>query len=199
MSDKTMTPVRKIDTKPMTVTPVSVDEPTVAWLTAQAGHDADWQLLAFADDGLIWGKIEAGSLSLSGDNFPEISPAWREQTLQEARLFNNNEQIHLWRSDDRWQAIRITDGTGDAIDYYDEPQILWGNTFQEQKNGFTRVSDGSLGFRHAVPLVVEQSKFGSEKNKRRPLRLTVRHYLTKDETTGVMTVTLSRLVNVEAI
>ncbi len=179
----------------MTITNVTIDEPTAAWFTTQAGNGPTWQLLAFADDGLIWGKIEKGILTLSSEKFPGISPAWREQTLQEARLFNPGEQIHVWRTDDGWQARRITDGAGDQTDYYDEAQILWGDTFQEQKDGFTRVSDGSLGFQHAVPMAVDKAKFG----KKRPLRLKVRHYLNADEETGVMTIILSRLVNVEVI
>jgi CRISPR-associated protein (TIGR03984 family) len=193
MNNQTTTSVRKIISTPMTVTPVPVDEPTTDWLKTQAG-ETTWQLLAFADDGLIWGQIEAGNLSLSSDTFPNISAAWRAQTLQEARLFNSSEQIHLWSSDDGWQARRISDGVGDHTDYYDEPQILWGDTFQEEKAGFTRVSDGSLGFQHAVPLAVDKAKFD---NKRRPLRLIVRHYLSADDETGAVAVTLSRLIKVE--
>ncbi len=200
MSNQTITPVREIKQVTRAIAPLPVDTPTTDWLVKQA-DGADWQLLAFADDGLIWGKIEKGIIFLSGEQFPDISPAWRTETLQEARLFNTDAQIHLWRTDDGWQANRITDGTGKTVAYYDESQILWGNVHQNEKEGFTLVSDGSLGFRHAVPISVDKSKFSREnaKNKRRPLRLKVRHYLTQDDDTGVMIVALSRLVEVEAI
>lgn len=190
-----MKAIRTIDSGQMTITPIKIDTPTPDWFLLQAG-EIKWKLLAFADDGLIWGRIENGKLALSGDNFPKFSPKLRSETLQEARLFNEDREIHLWRTDDGWQARHISDGAGNNTNYYDETQILWGNTFQNEKEGFTAVSDGSLGFRHAVPIMVNKANFGNDKNKRRPLRLMVRHYLTQDEN-GIMAVTLSRLVKVE--
>lgn len=188
-----MRAIREIKPGQMIIAPVEIETPTPDWFLSQTGK-AECKLLAFADDGLIWGKVENGKVTLSGNNFPEFSPQLRPETLEEARLFNNQSEVYLWRTDDGWQARRITDGSGEIVDYYDEKHILWGNTHQGVKGGFTAVSDGALGFRHAIPVEVTKDKFS---NNRRPLRLKVRHYLTQDENTGVMIVTLSRLVNVE--
>ena len=193
MTNKNLTPLRKIEQGRITLSSIEIDRPDADWLLAQAGEDERWQLLAFADDGLIWGRVENAELFLSGEAFSDISPPLRVETLQEARLFNQTAQLHLWRSNGGWQARRIIDGQGDAVEYYDEAQILWGNTLQAVEQGFTRLSDGLRGFQHAPPLRFDNANF----KKKRPLRLIVRHYLSKDEKSGLVGVTLSRLVNVE--
>ena len=56
------------------------------------------------------------------------------------------------------------------------------------------------GARHAVPVTCKEGDFKKrEKNRERPdwpLRLAVKHYLTRDEGSGVVRVAASRLVNV---
>ena len=55
-------------------------------------------LLSFHDDGVVWGKIEAGTLLTSNENLPETpSPEFSSTTLQELRLFGENGQLHIWR------------------------------------------------------------------------------------------------------
>jgi CRISPR-associated protein (TIGR03984 family) len=165
------------------------------WLQAQAvQHSLQW-LLAHADDGVIWGKLENGMLLTSDASAPEVSPPLRAETLQQARLFASHTELLLWReSESGWRARLIRDVDANTESHFqeafDEPQILWGTRAQPLSNGFTLMSDGVQGLRHAPPVKLD----GAFDERRRPLRLWVRHYLTKDEN-GFIYIAASRLFN----
>jgi len=176
-----------------------VDVPTplepVVWLTEQAG-DAECFLLAHADDGLFWGKVESGVLSTShdaahGSEYAEISPPLREATLQTARLFNENGEILLWRDAETgtWRARMIyttnDDQAATFVEAIDEHQLLWGNQAEAISDTFTLLSDGGQGLRHIVPISIPVEAL--------PLRLRVRHLISEDDT-GFARITASRLV-----
>lgn len=168
------------------------------WLAQQAG-DAECYLLAHADDGLIWGKIENGILTTSHDAaqstpYAEVSPPLREVTLQTARLFNENGEILLWRDAETsaWQA-RMIYSTNDEeeatfVEAIDERQLLWGNKAQPISDTFTLLSDSGQGLRHIAPVSIAVGAL--------PLRLRVRHLIAEDET-GFTRITASRLVTLE--
>jgi CRISPR-associated protein (TIGR03984 family) len=179
-----------------------IDVPTpldpAVWLTEQAG-DAVCYLLAHADDGLIWGKVENGVLATSNDaarntGYAQISPPLREVTLQTARLFNNNGEILLWRDSEilSWRArmIYAVNDTQEAtfVEAIDEHQLLWGNQVEALSNTFTLLSDSGQGLRHIAPISITAEAL--------PLRLRVRHLISEDET-GFARITNSRLVNLE--
>lgn len=189
---------RKISTIASAITPVTVEAAfavdPAGWLLAQAQTHQLKYLLAHADDGVIWGKVEPDSLWLSGNEKPAVSPPLRAATLQQARLFGSNAELMLWRVNDGWSARLITDSRdGDTL-YYDEKQILWGNNRlkDESNDNYTVTADGEQGFRQIIPLPSVGEQFA---NKNRPFYLMVRHYLTRDETSGLYRVTLSRLTN----
>lgn len=178
-----------------------VDVPTpldpVVWLTDQAS--AACYLLAHADDGLIWGKVENGILTTSHDaardtEHSQISPPLREVTLQTARLFNENSEIMLWRDAETgtWRARSIYTATDDQqatfVEAIDERQLLWGNQAEAISDTFTLLSDSGQGLRHIAPLAISADML--------PLRLRVRHLISEDET-GFARITASRLVTLE--
>jgi CRISPR-associated protein (TIGR03984 family) len=119
--------------------------------------------------------------------------------LQQLRLFGKNGELHLWRTASGRFRARVLDETEPAEEkkFFDESQILWGDRFEAQEAGYTLVAEGQ-GVRHAVPLTIPAAKFGSEKKRRRPLRLVLRHYLTHDEI-GQARIYLSRLVNLSIV
>jgi len=174
----------------------------VAWLREQAEQAAQGTLLlAHADDGVIWGKIVNGALL----TMPQKTPL-RAETLQQARLFNSAGEYYVWRDGDgkfharvimdsegepKFHARVITDCEGAEIEYFDEPQILWGDRAEPAEHGFTEMSDGAQGLVHYAPIEVTKARSG-----KRPLRLVVRHYLKKDEH-GFVRVAYSRLVALE--
>jgi CRISPR-associated protein (TIGR03984 family) len=175
------------------------------WIRAQARKIGQGWLLAHADDGIIWGKIDSGNLVLIGTDEAvqlEIDDVpLRAETLQTARLFSRQQEIMVWRADRgaAWQARHIIDDTGDSwVRSFDEAHILWGDTAYAAGNGFTLMEEGAQGMRHAVPLdhvpIPNQPEDGAVKN---PLRLVVRHYLDTDANTGFVRVGLSRLVELK--
>jgi CRISPR-associated protein (TIGR03984 family) len=167
--------------------PEDIGETAVAWLALQARPDMI--LLAHADDGVIWGRVADDGLT-----FPPPSllrqAAFRDLTLQKARLFNEQEELFLWRiGEKQWRARRITDGQGDAIRYYDEPQVLWGTQVEASEDGFSRLAEGIQGLRHAPPVSLPVENWD-----RTRLYLGVRHYLERGEE-GELRVKMSRLTH----
>ena len=134
-------------------TPQDIGETAVSWLFRQAR--SGMILLAHADDGVIWGRAEDGDIIFPPDSLIQQA-ALRDITLQKARLFNEQEELFLWRIGEKlWRARRITDGQGDAIRYYDEPQVLWGTQVEAVEAGFSRLAEGVQGLRHAPPVPLE--------------------------------------------
>ncbi len=180
---------------------VTVDEKFEAnprqWLAGRSRDDMPW-LLAHADDGVIWGKRDAeGKFKLSSDVFkdaqryPAVAVKLRAQTLQQARVFGPGGELLLWRTEDGFAARMIEDGPelpSDAL-YYDEEHLLWGlGSAIETRDGFTYLSEGQQGLRHAPPVSV-----AAVRNTGR-LALLVRHYVDYDDDEGQAFVKLSRLV-----
>jgi len=164
------------------------------WLGQQAKKNQLNYLLGHAEDGVIWGKfLQDGSLITSDSVFPQCAKL-RSCTLQQCRAFGKNAEVMIWQSDEGLKARLIKDEHLKRGDYIPEDQILWGTQAEEVRDGFTLVSDGSQGLRHAVPLVDIEFDKNSEKTYR-PLRLSVRHYIDYQQETGLARIYLSRLVN----
>ncbi|HWP47350.1 MAG TPA: CRISPR-associated protein Csx19 [Candidatus Limnocylindrales bacterium] len=189
----------EIKSYPAVVQPIPTDtiQDVKAWLQTQAvQYKLKW-LLAHADDGVIWGKInDNGQLVTSNGVAPEVSPPLRAETLQQARLFAEHAELLLWRDgDNRWHArlIRqpVNGETPIFTDAIDEPQMLWG-THGEHRNGFTLLRDGAQGLCHAVPMELPLGK-NREAN---PPYLWVRHYIQEDDS-GFARIVASRLVKLK--
>jgi len=188
---------REIKPSPAVVEPIAVGDigDVGEWLQTQASRYRLQWLLAHADDGVIWGKInETGQLITAATVAPEVSPPLRPETVQQAQLFAEYGELLLWRDgDNEWHARLIRQPADDEPPTFthaiDEPQILWGTDPKRLGSGFTLMSDGAQGLRHAVPLVVS----GKYSEENRPLRLLVRHYL-KDDENGFTRISASRLV-----
>ncbi|MFN8443271.1 MAG: CRISPR-associated protein Csx19 [Caldilineaceae bacterium] len=186
-----------------------VDKNLFDWLEQQVAQSAETWLLAHAENGVIWGKVRDGKLTEAAQ-VDSCSPQLSSTTLLEARLFNLESEIHLWRTDAGWQACRITDkpNSGDA---FDEQHRLWGVRLDTDKarrlewnrdsdgkqNGFTLLIEPGVGIAHTVPIELSNEDFDrrGEFDTYRPLILTCRHYLRYDEQTGEAQIAASRLVN----
>ncbi|MEG3865631.1 MULTISPECIES: type III-D CRISPR-associated protein Csx19 [unclassified Microcoleus] len=196
--------MNKPDCKTLEDTQDIMDTPSLYnWLQAKAkqyqfqnllahGDDRVIWLLAHADDGVIWGKFRGDDYKLvtSGDEdvFPQLAKL-RSPTLQQCRIFGENAEVMLWKVGQNWKARLVQDDNKPEC-LPDEDQILWGTQVEKESNGFSLVSDGSQGLKHAVPLTAITLK-GKDS---RPLRLKVRHYIDYDES-GVARIYLSRLVD----
>jgi CRISPR-associated protein (TIGR03984 family) len=146
-------------------------------------------LLAHADDGVIWGYADGSALKLSGAEFPHLSPQLRPETLWEARLFGENAEWHIWRTEEGWQSCTVTDGVGSPGRAFDERYILWGTDEAEPSiNGFHPVREADLGIIHTPPVKMAN---------RHTLKLAIRHYVAYDDG-GSVYVKISRLTNLSS-
>ena len=178
------------------------------WVTGKSVGDGSstkvkW-LLAHCYDGVTWGFLEHGVWVLSSAAFPAVSPAVSEKNLLELRLFGEECEILIWRTDEGFSGRRLTDnGEPDKNDPCrpdTEKRILLGDRMvpdadQTQPNpvkGFTCVGT-ARGLRQAVPVKCSKADFAEGLW---PLRLEVKHYFEQDDETGVVRVAASRLVNV---
>lgn len=181
------------------------------WLQKQAIDHKLVYLLAHSDDGVNWGRVQAGKLITSHEALQacdvinrddraraEIEaahaacPPLRAVTLQQARLFAEAAELLLWRDGDNEFHARLIRDEADAdkaawIESFDEPQLLWGTHSIQLDGDFTLLSDGVQGLRHAVP---ESLKLAGE----RLTRLIVRHYLAREDFARIA---VSRLVKLE--
>jgi len=170
------------------------------WFETQATVGDEAWLLAHADDGIIWGKLQNGKMVLS-DKFSAISPSLRPKTLQEARLFGEKAEVRLWRDNSEFRSFRIEDyfevHEANSAEAFDEDYILWGTRIEDRCENFSLMSEGRQGLRHAVPLVLNEDDFKEGYSYRHPLRLRVRHYLDYDAD-GKAFIRISRLVKLLA-
>lgn len=183
------------------------DGSLIAWIEKRA---KEWQLdylLAHAEDGVVWGRFDNSKLTTADEIFDKNIfgvdlPALRPSTLQQCRIFGEKGEILLWQTESGWESRIIQDNPG--VDYIQEMQILWGTQEETgehgengEKDGFTLLSDGSQGLKHAVPLtgiIFKQDK----KKLHRPVRLLVHHYIDYEDS-GIARIFLSRLVSLKAV
>ncbi len=181
----------------------------ITWLEHQADALRLDYLLAHSDDGITWGRRDGSKIISSHQYFKHVSPPLRMETLQQARLFGPSAELLLWRYGDRKYHARViadmTSETDEAhgewrkTEYFDEPQMLWGDTLEEEKSGFTLWREGAQGLRHALPWTLpspqtprtdrQLDRAGAEA----PPCLYLRHYLADEPAARVY---LSRLIGI---
>lgn len=178
-------------------------------------------LLAFATDGVIWGKFDADRLimyeksDLQGYNeaIQASYTPFRVETLQQMLIFGEQAQLSIWRDDDQWRGHIIRD----SANIIDETQVLWG-THGEAVGDWTFLTDGNQGMHHLIPLdlatcsspksngivyQIEQKPNGQRQFKAklkeaqadwRPAQLLLRHSI-KFDAQGIATICASRYVD----
>jgi CRISPR-associated protein (TIGR03984 family) len=167
----------------------------IKWLSKQMHAHKLTYLLAHADDGVIWGRFDGEKLITSHDVAPQHSRPLRKETLLTARIFAPTGELLVWRDEDGAWAARLIaekilpDATASWDKAFEEQQILLGTKAEHIERDFTLMSEGSQGLFHAVPL---RLRWPIDDERRRPLRLVVRHYLQEDEY-GFTRVNASRL------
>lgn len=162
----------------------------IDWMQEQAREYKLDYLLAHADDGVIWGRFAKDRLHTSHDVAPDVSPPLRPETLQQCRLFGPEAELLLWKDATGWHGRLAQEEPGD--DFLDEAHLLWGTKAAPQEGGFTLLTEGLQGLRHAVPKDVRQPVLD-----RRSLRLLVRHTLAQD-VDGCVHIQASRLMGFSA-
>lgn len=164
-------------------------EKLLQWLTDEAkkpqlsAGGQDVFLLAHSDDGVTWGIVKDGALIVEKETSATLSPT----TLQQARLFNRNGELLLWRKKDEFKLQFLPKNSVDDTNHIEEQQALWGDA-GEPKGEFTLMSEGVQGLHHAPPLTDYQQGHS-------PI-LTVHHYIAYDDE-GQAYIEQSRLVDLK--
>jgi len=166
------------------------------WFVEQLQKHGEY-LLAFADDGVIWGKLVDGKFTKSHDMdllvFAQdkqkwTSPELREETLQQVFIFGENSEVRLFKDElGKWKALRVVDGDEPEQVIF-ESQIVWGDKGAEKlENGFLRVSE----FRKGIPdqFLPVKVPMGADQCA----RLKVHHLIDYDKETGEARIVISRL------
>ncbi|MEZ4622950.1 MAG: CRISPR-associated protein Csx19 [Caldilineaceae bacterium] len=164
-----------------------------AWFAQQESLGDDTWLLAYAEDGAIWGKLSKGTLALAPANSPMLSA----NTLLEARLFGAQGEVHIWRTNEGFNAYRITD-VPEENGAFDETQRLWGTESEGAADGFTHLVDGQEELRHTMPIEIPRNFFTKRHPRFHPALIQTRHYFAINQETGVTSIALSRLVSVQS-
>ncbi len=182
---------------PLTVLPpIDFGDDLRSWIVAQATQYNLQYLLAHADDGVNWGIVDNGQLTVSHDCYPKHTPQLRLATLQQFRLFGEAGELYLWRVDEQWHG-RFLDGTRDQeADTFPTTYLLWGTSEDTRQKSadarFILLADGEEGLRHAPPRLE-----GFDANKHY-LALKVLHYVAYDGD-GQAHVAASRLVELKPV
>lgn len=182
------------------------NDQVVGWITEHLKKHKF--LLAFADDGVIWGKMDGEDLVTSNDIDPNVSPKLRGKTLQQAFLFDEKEEIRLFRdeifSDEnvQWQARLVRDGGV----FINESHILWGDRAYPSQRQFTHVFNArQQGLDLIVPIEVEYDQIDPGENLENDqadqetkgekcIRLDIHHTVNYSKETGEAYIAVSRLV-----
>lgn len=173
------------------------------WLVSNAQRDMGF-VLAHAEDGVIWGRVENGQLGLAGKRFSQVDVSLDIRTLQQARLFGPAGEVIVWRTPEgKFLARRIADGPTPSADTIEDQQWLWGTPIGEkdaqgrfslmERHGFMLLREGKQGLRHAPPI----GHLGLKLDER--VMLTVRHYIDSDPQTGLAYIADSRLLELRRV
>lgn len=177
----------------------SVSEPLafIAWVNGSGGRPVELEFsprwaFALCHDGVTWGRLDGDDWSMADARFDDLCPPVTEDNLRELRVFGPDGEVLIWRSGTGFKGRFLQDAPGPAEPYVRpmvERQILLGRP-RKERGSFTRVASVS-GREQVLPLTV------SGNTSRPPFRLVVKHYLTREDETGVVKVAVSRLVGLE--
>jgi CRISPR-associated protein (TIGR03984 family) len=170
----------------------------LAWLRGDGrpdGADGIHWALGHFDNGVTWGRLDdkAACWVSSHDAAPDVSPAIREETLQELRLCGAHREVLIWRTHLGLRGRVILDSPGtdkaDPASPVNESRLLRGDRVDVvYANGFTLVSD-KTGARQVLPMRITDPQLTSGQ-----VRLVVRHYFQRDDRSGAVRVAATRLV-----
>lgn len=156
----------------------SPDTDVLPFLAGRLPDEADYFLLSYHDDGVIWGMMNRNSRRLSSGLIEE-SPDFRQATLQACRLFGPTFELLVWRDETGALAGRqLVETAVDANHSQERVELLHGEpqtyAFPEDRDatGFTLLVEGQQGLRHVLPLAEPWGEHA---------HLTIRDYISYDE------------------
>jgi len=128
-------------------------------------HDARivcWQLHR-----VVWGTWQDSGIHMIDKK------ALEAEYIEEIRIFNEMEELHLRRQGQKLIGRYITDEEGEPRDYIDSMSPLWGNECEDIGNGYCKLKDSQRKFSMVVPVEKKGTYYA----------LVTRNYIKADEKT----------------
>lgn len=179
------------------ILPPPTDDNVREWLAGRMKENNLITLLAFADDGVIWGRMDDDKLVISHEasqkddkkNYTQL----RGKTLQQVFAFSEMMEVRIFRDEmGDWKAMKIED---EGEQFITESQILWGDKpAKEEDQPVNRQFTKLLAERKGIPpqiLPIEREKYADGKY----VRLEVHHMVDFNED-GEAYIKLSRLAGI---
>ena len=113
--------------------------------------------------------------------------AFEEEQVLEVRIFNEKEELHLWRRGSAYEGRYVADGEGDSQSHVDCLARLWGHT-TACDGTFATLTDKERFLELTVPCHEKADYYG----------LVTRNYIEADEKTGQAGYCDYRFVRIEA-
>lgn len=136
-------------------------------------------IVCWLDYAVLFGIIKNGEIKFYNNELPDFN-----KYLQKLRVFNDQSELYIWRSGDKFKFRYREDGVsnedGEKVEYIDADQVMYGSKFNP-KDEFIEVSE-KRGIRYKVPreLIGNYSAEDLDNNKKR-LVLHTRNYIGYNE------------------
>lgn len=146
--------------------------------------EKDSFVAAYLNDKVIIGKYSQKEFTFYNNHQLELT------AIQRVRIFNENEELMLWRSEDKFVGRHRKDSEGDQTWFVENDQVLFG-TKSEDLGGYTQLTE-DRGTEVIVPLT---GIILSKENKKARVKVTTRNYIGYNEIHQATYVD-NRLVNI---
>lgn len=167
----------------LAVHPVELDRDALRESLQHAWGDDQGVLLGHAWDGVLWGQIHQGRLSLAADALPDRCPRLRPETLTDLRLFAPDRELRVWRVADSLRACLLVEQNGEAF-----------VAFQDGHYQLIRSPGNAPSDAEFVPLRGLAGQLHHPPGRPVPGALTVRTYFAADTITGLAKAAENRLL-----
>ncbi len=137
------------DGKPYDLKPSAIHATEEEILNALNMLEKDATVVLWNIQGIFWGRWEGHKISFHREN-PLYAP-W----LEEMRVFNNEEELHLIKMGNHWLKRYIRDDSGNPYVHIDCCSPLWGNTVRDAGAGYVKVEDEERNLEMTIPVIGE--------------------------------------------
>ena len=132
-------------------------------------------IVCWLDYAVLFGTVQNDEIKFYNSKLPDFN-----KYLQKLRIFNEKEEIYIWRSGDKFKFRYREDGVsekdGKEIEYIDAKQVMRGSKFEDKVN-FIEVSE-KRGTRYIIPKeFIGNNLINDINNNKKRLILHTRNYI----------------------
>lgn len=151
-------------------------------LQAEIQKLSNGALIAWQVNRIVWGKITNGTLELSDGQPIDVD------LIQEIRIFNDQQELHLVKLGKSLKGRWLTDGEGDSVSVVDSIAPMWGKS--TESGAFSQLADDDRKL---------YMKVAGEIQKGKRCGLITRNYVTSDAENGLAGYTDYRFMGLQPL